>query len=122
MTYLFENQNPAVQANGLNTNKAVALGSTVAATGVLTATAGVTSPTTFIAASTVATSTLGGSTTPALLFSTTSGLGIYFGTGVPTITAAQGSLYSCVTGSSTSTRLFVNYGGTAGWNSVTTSA
>lgn len=39
MSYLFENQNPAVMANGFNTNKAVALGSTVAVTGVATFTA-----------------------------------------------------------------------------------
>lgn len=36
MSYLFENQNPAVLANGFNTNKAVALGSTVAITGAVT--------------------------------------------------------------------------------------
>ena len=36
MSYLFENQNPAVMANGFNTNKAVALGSTLAVTGATT--------------------------------------------------------------------------------------
>lgn len=36
MSYLFENQNPAVMANGFNTNKAVALGSTLAITGATT--------------------------------------------------------------------------------------
>lgn len=39
MSYLFENQNPAVMANGFNTNKAVTLGSTLAVTGVTTFTA-----------------------------------------------------------------------------------
>lgn len=38
MSYLFENQNPAVQQNGFNTNKAVALGSTLAVTGATTLT------------------------------------------------------------------------------------
>lgn len=39
MSYLFENQNPAVMANGFNTNKAVTVGTTLAVTGVATFTA-----------------------------------------------------------------------------------
>ncbi len=39
MAYYFENQNPAVMANGFNTNKAATFGSTVAVTGVATFTA-----------------------------------------------------------------------------------
>lgn len=95
---------------------------TMSVSGVTTLTGGSTNPTSTITASAVASSTVGGATTPALYFSSTDGLGLYFGTGYPTVTAAQGSLYTNRTGTSTSTRVWVNYGGTAGWNSLTTSA
>ena len=45
--------------------------------------------------------------------------GIFFGTGAPTFSAGQGSLYLRSDGSSTSTRAYVNTGGT-GWTAVTT--
>ena len=57
-----------------------------------------------------------------LATTTTGGLGIYFGSGVPTVSAAQGSLYVRTDGSSTSTRLYVNTNGTTGWTNVTTAA
>lgn len=47
-------------------------------------------------------------------------LGVFFGAGVPSLSAAQGSLYINTTGSSTSTRLYVNTNGSTGWTSVTT--
>lgn len=53
---------------------------------------------------------------------TTAGLGVYFGSGAPTITAAQGSLYVRTDGSSTSTRLYVNTTGSTTWTNVTTAA
>jgi hypothetical protein len=56
----------------------------------------------------------------AFLMSSTAGLGIYVGSGVPTVSAAQGSLYIRTDGSSTSTRLYVNTNGTTGWTNVTT--
>ena len=46
--------------------------------------------------------------------------GVYFGSGVPTISAAQGSLYIRTDGSSGSTRMYVNTNGTTGWTNVTT--
>ncbi len=49
-------------------------------------------------------------------------LGIYVGSGAPTISAGQGSLYLRTDGSSVSTRLYVNTNGTTGWTSVTTAA
>ena len=55
-----------------------------------------------------------------LATTTTGGLGIYFGSGAPTVSAAQGSLYVRTDGSSTSTRLYVNTNGTTGWTNVTT--
>lgn len=53
---------------------------------------------------------------------TVQGVQIYAGAGAPTISAPKGSLYSNTTGSSTSTRLYVNTDGATTWASVTTSA
>jgi len=58
----------------------------------------------------------------AVLLTSTSGLGIYVGSGAPTISAAQGSLYIRTDGSSTSTRLYVNTTGSTTWTNVTTAA
>lgn len=64
----------------------------------------------------------GGSAAATLAFGTTAGFGIYYGSGVPTISAAQGSLYMRTDGSSTSTRMYVNTNGSTGWTNVTTAA
>ena len=53
-------------------------------------------------------------------FSSTSNLGLFFGSGAPTLAAAQGSLYIRTDGSSTSTRLYVNTNGSTTWTNVTT--
>lgn len=58
----------------------------------------------------------------AIQMGTTAGFGVYFGSGAPTITAAQGSLYLRTDGSSTSTRLYVNTTGSTTWTNVTTAA
>lgn len=58
----------------------------------------------------------------AVQLSSTSGLGIYVGSGAPTISAAQGSIYLRTDGSSTSTRLYVNTNGSTTWTNVTTAA
>ena len=50
------------------------------------------------------------------------GLGVFFGSGVPTISAPQGSLYMRTDGSSTSTRVYVNTNGTTGWTNLVTAA
>lgn len=50
------------------------------------------------------------------------GIGIQSGTGAPTYTAPQGSLYVRTDGSSTSTRMYINLGGTTAWTSITTAA
>lgn len=60
-----------------------------------------------------------GSTSARLLFGTTSGFGIYYGSGAPTVSAAQGSIYLRSEGSSTSTRLYVNTDGSTGWTNFT---
>lgn len=49
------------------------------------------------------------------------GLGLYFGSGAPTISAIKGSLYVRTDGSSTSTRIYVN-NGTTTWVAVTTAS
>jgi hypothetical protein len=63
-----------------------------------------------------------GSTAARLLFGTTAGFGIYYGSGAPTVSAAQGSIYLRSDGSSTSTRLYVNTNGSTTWTNVTTAA
>jgi hypothetical protein len=64
----------------------------------------------------------GGSTSLGLVFGSTAGFGIYIGSGAPTLSAAQGSIYLRSDGSSTSTRLYVNTNGSTGWTNVTTAA
>jgi len=64
----------------------------------------------------------GGSTSARLIFGTTAGFGIYYGSGAPTVSAAQGSIYLRSDGSSTSTRLYVNTNGSTTWTNVTTAA
>lgn len=58
----------------------------------------------------------------AFLATSTANLGIYIGSGAPTVSAAQGSLYLRTDGSSTSTRLYVNTNGSTTWTNVTTAA
>jgi hypothetical protein len=64
----------------------------------------------------------GGSQTQALNFSSTANFGIFYGSGAPTLSAAQGSLYLRSDGSSTSTRMYVNTNGSTTWTAVTTAA
>jgi hypothetical protein len=62
----------------------------------------------------------GGSTVAGIQISSTASLGLFVGSGAPTMSAAQGSLYLRTDGSSTSTRLYVNTNGTTGWTNITT--
>ena len=57
-----------------------------------------------------------------LLISSTTDLGVFVGSGAPTIAAAKGSLYLASDGSSTSTRLYVNSSGSTTWVAVTTAS
>jgi hypothetical protein len=63
----------------------------------------------------------GGSTTVALLLGSAN-VGVYMGSGAPTVTAAQGSIYLRTDGSSTSTRVYVNSDGGTTWVAVTTAS
>ncbi len=60
------------------------------------------------------------SAVPALSFGSDA-IGVYWGTGAPSISAAKGSLYIQTDGSSSSTRLFIN-NGTTNWVAVTTAS
>lgn len=60
-----------------------------------------------------------GSTAARLLFGTSAAFGIYYGSGAPTVSAGQGSVYLRSDGSSTATRLYVNTNGTTGWTNFT---
>jgi len=71
----------------------------------------------------LSTPTSGGVNTPAVQIGSNSGangLGIFFGSGVPTFGAQQGSLYLRTDGSSASTRMYINTNGAAGWVNVVT--
>lgn len=61
----------------------------------------------------------GGSTSARLVFGTTAGFGVYYGSGAPTVSAAQGSIYIRSDGSSSSTRLYVNTNGSTTWTNFT---
>lgn len=92
-----ENYIPVVKEDGINTNKPVTLASQ--------------------------TGTVAGG---ALAFQAGSksspSVGVYYGSGAPTVSAPQGSLYLRTDGSSTSTRLYVNTTGATTWTNVTTAA
>lgn len=87
----------------------VASGMSVAVTGSLSAFSGTAVP-------------AGGTTGSGIKFSSVTNLGVFFGSGVPTLSAAQGSLYCRTDGSTTATRLYVNSNGTTGWVAVTTAS
>jgi len=63
---------------------------------------------------------VGGTAGAGIMMSSTANLGVFFGSGAPTLAAAQGSLYLRTDGSSTSTRLYVNTTGSTSWTNVTT--
>lgn len=63
----------------------------------------------------------GGSTSARLLFGTTAGFGIYYGSGAPSsLTAGQGSFYMRSDGSTSITRAYINTDGSTTWTPVTT--
>lgn len=64
----------------------------------------------------------GGSTAAVLRLSNLSTFGIYFGTGVPTVSAAKGSLYMRRDGTSTNNRAYINTDGGTTWTALTTAA
>ena len=57
-----------------------------------------------------------------LIAGTSSSVGIYIGSGAPTVSAAQGSLYLRTDGSSTSHRVYVNSTGSTTWVAMTSAS
>lgn len=98
----------SVDVSGTSTLAAVTA-TTVGATGAVSAYTGTAVP-------------AGGTAGVGVKMSSTSNLGVFFGSGAPTLAAAQGSLYMRTDGSSTSTRLYVNTNGSTTWTNVTTAA
>ena len=79
--------------------------------------------TSLVGATTVAATTAtpaAGSTTARLLFGTTAGFGIYYGSGAPTVSAAQGSLYLRSDGDGVANRAYINSNGSTTWTSIAT--
>ena len=62
-----------------------------------------------------------GSATAGIKFGT-AGVGLFWGSGAPTFSAAQGSVYMRTDGSSVSTRQYINTNGSTTWTNVTTAA
>lgn len=63
-----------------------------------------------------------GASTSGIKFSSTANLGLFWGSGAPTFSAAQGSLYLRTDGSSSSTRAYMNSTGSTTWVAVTTAS
>jgi len=57
-----------------------------------------------------------------VLMSSVANFGIFYGTGAPTISAAQGSLYLRRDGTGVGDRAYINTNGTTGWTAITTVA
>ena len=64
--------------------------------------------------------TAGGLQSVGLEFSSTADFGVFFGSGVPTISAAKGSLYLRSDGTTTNDRMYVNTNGSTTWTAVIT--
>lgn len=64
----------------------------------------------------------GGSNLVGISLSSTASFGVYYGSGVPTLSAAQGSIYMRSDGSSISTRMYVNTNGSTTWTNLITAA
>ena len=58
----------------------------------------------------------------AFLATTTANLGIFVGSGAPTVSAAKGSLYLRTDGSGTTNRAYINTDGATTWTALTTVA
>jgi hypothetical protein len=53
---------------------------------------------------------------------TANNMGIYVGSGVPTVSAAKGSLYLRSDGSGVADRAYINTNGTTGWAAISTAS
>ena len=64
----------------------------------------------------------GGTAGAGYKFSSTANLGVFFGSGAPTLSAAKGSLYLRTDGTTTNNRMYVNTNGATTWTAVTTAS
>jgi hypothetical protein len=64
----------------------------------------------------------GGTTGTGLKISRETNLGIFFGSGAPTLSAYKGSLYIRTDGTTTNNRMYINTDGSTTWTAVTTAA
>lgn len=64
----------------------------------------------------------GGAAGVGITVGSTADLGVFFGSGAPTLAAAKGSMYLRTDGSSTSTRMYVNTDGATAWTAITTAS
>ena len=108
---------PAMSVTSLAATGAVTAAS-VAATGAVTA-ASVAATGNVTADSNIA--LVAGGASAFIATNTAVGMGVYIGSGAPTVAAAKGSIYLRSDGSSTSTRLYVSDGSTT-WIAVTTAS
>ena len=116
--------------NTANVNATIHTGTTVSVTGNVTTIGNIAGGNILISAvvSAVGNATIlggtpvpaGGTTGAGYKMSSTTNLGIFFGTGAPSLSAAQGSLYLRTDGSTTNNRLYVNTTGATTWTPVTT--
>ena len=65
---------------------------------------------------------VGGATGVGYTLSSTANFGVFFGSGAPTLTAAQGSLYLRSDGTTTNNRMYINTDGATTWTPVTTAS
>jgi len=108
MIYI-EQYDPNIRINGLNTQKNAVFEGTVGVTGVLTATAGVTTPAGLaLKSGTAVPATAGAIAAGAPITMFSSGIKIWVTSNVPTHTATKGDICINTGGSSTSTRMYVN--------------
>lgn len=108
-------------------SSALSLGSTLAVTGATTLTGALQANSTITTSGqlNVQTTTAppaAGASTSGIKFSSTANFGFYWGVGAPTFSAAQGSFYLNTTGSSSSTRAYINSTGSTTWVAVTTAS
>jgi hypothetical protein len=114
---------PVRSENGFQTISINATTGTVTVTGTFGA---ATSVTTLAATGNItadsASALVAGGASAFIATNTANNMGIYVGSGAPTVSAAQGSLYLRSDGSSTSTRAYINTNGTTGWAAITTAS
>ena len=112
---------PVRSENGFETISINATTGTVTTTGTFGANTSVASLTaTGNVTADSATALVAGGASAFIATNTANSMGIYVGSGAPTVSAAQGSLYLRSDGSSTSTRAYINTNGTTSWTALTT--